>query len=272
MTSVLIIGSSHAGAYKNAAPRFAALYPEVTLSFFGVRGPLFLGGRIEEDGRFTVPLRDDRDRSFVTETNGQTSVATGGHDHLLMVGHRFAFGQIAALLQDHDLLEGARSGKPHLLGETLLHEAIDAAVAAEVEEAAAAIAAFGGQVTFAMAPAPATTIVDRCGTLELADVMQAFWSHPDAPRVHDIWRASLRAALAARSHGLLEQPDALNDGPYATAARYASEAAALNDGTLGRKDHRHMNADYGLAMLRAFAETRLGLSRKETRSPALTET
>ena len=50
MMRVLIIGSSHVGAFKTAAPAFAALHPHVQLDFFGVRGPLFLAGNLDASG------------------------------------------------------------------------------------------------------------------------------------------------------------------------------------------------------------------------------
>ena len=259
MSKVLIIGSSHVGAYKNAADRFAALYPEVQLDFFGVRGPLFLSGRLDEAGRFTVPFRDEKDRAFVLATNGSVDIATAGYDHLMLVGHRFGFANFAALLRDHDILEGARTGKPRVISEAMLKDIIETVTEQSVEDAAETFEHFGGALTFAMAPYPASTLVERRDALELAAVLESFWARPDAAMVHDIWIQHLRGVLSAEGHHLLEQPDVLNDGPYATKPEYASQAAALNDGTLGKKDHRHMNADYGLAMLCAFAETRLGL-------------
>jgi len=260
MSKALIIGSSHVGAYKNAADMFAELYPEAELDYFGVRGPLFLSGGIDKAGRFIVPFRDEKDRAFVVTTNGSESVATSGYDHLLLVGHRFAFVNFAALLRDHDILEGARTDKPRVISEVMLREIIETVTDMTVKDALRGFEDFGGTLTFAMAPYPASSIVERCGELELADVLDSFWAQPDAAWVYDTWLNHLRNALAAKGHHLLEQPDAVNDGLFATKPKYARKAATLNDGTLGKKDHRHMNADYGLAMLSVFAETRLGLT------------
>ena len=99
MTYVLVIGSSHVAAYRAAAEAFTAMHPGITLSFFGVRGPLFFGGRVDKAGVFKVPLRDDKDRAFVKRTNGTTRIDTTGADHLLMVGHRFAFPGFPVLLE-----------------------------------------------------------------------------------------------------------------------------------------------------------------------------
>ncbi|MFK7837818.1 MAG: hypothetical protein AB8B60_16535 [Sulfitobacter sp.] len=255
MTRVLIIGSSHVAAYKNAAETFAQENPALELSFFGLRGPLFLGGKIDEAGVFTVPYRDDADRALSETVNGQATIDTTAYDHLLMVGHRFAFTHFPLLLEEHDILEGMRMGRTRLMGEAMLRDTIMSVTQASVDEAAANVAALNRPVTFAMAPYPATSIVERAPGFELARLLQEFWGRPDAAWVVDIWLKALNAALRGHGHHLLNQPDALNAGPFATKPEFAARAAAMNDaGVLPKTDHRHMNDDFGLAMLRAYAE------------------
>ena len=263
MTRVLVIGSSHVAAWRGAADRFAAERPDLAVDFFGVRGPLFQGGAVGADGHFTVPLRDDRDRDFVTATNGATSVDTRPHDRLVMVGHRFDFPVVLALLADHDVLERPRTGAPRLIGEALLRDTIEATVVASVGEAARAVAAFDGPVVFAPAPYPARSILERGDDYPLARMLRAFWSRPDADAIAGLWRDRVAAEMQRHGHALLVQPAALCDGPYATPARFAARAAAL-DGALGITDHRHMNADFGLAMLDAFAQNHLGVAPRPT--------
>ena len=259
MTRLMIIGSSHVGAYKNASDAFALRYPQVTLTFFGVRGPLFLTGKTDDQGRFTPPVRSKKDRAFVTATNGTLVADTQDADHLLVVGHRFGFLNIATLLEDHDILEGIRTGRPRLLSEALLRDVTQTLTRTAVDKAAAAFATTKTPMTFAMAPYPASSIVERGDDYALARSLRLFWARPDAVWVFDLWRTALRAALADHGHGLLEQPDVLNDGPHATKPEYAALALGLDGDTLQKTDHRHMNADYGLAMLCGLADTTLGL-------------
>lgn len=259
MTKLLIIGSSHVGAYKNAAEEFATIYPQVELSFFGVRAPLFLTGKMDEAGVFTPPLRDDKDRDFVAATNGSHTVDASGFDHLLLVGHRFDFNAVATLMEHHDLLDGARTGRPRVISRTFFEEVLAQAVTAAVEQATAPIAPYGKPVTYAMAPYPARSITERGDSYELARLMGTFWQRSDASELVQLWLDAVHAALTAKGHRLLQQPEALNAAPYATRPEYAARAAAL-DGALGKTDHRHMNADYGLAMLCTFAELHLGLN------------
>ncbi|MEP5730613.1 MAG: hypothetical protein ABJL67_14715 [Sulfitobacter sp.] len=260
MTRLLIIGSSHVAAYKNASDTFAAEQPDIDITFFGLRGPLFLTGQIDDKGVFVPPYRDDSDRSLAETTNGQATIDASGYDHVLMVGHRFAFTHFPVLLEDHDILGGMRTDRPRLLSEAMLYDTITSVTQTSVDEAAAAVANLNRRVTFAMAPYPATSITERAPGFELARLLQTFWARPDAAWVTEMWLTALRAALSNHGHHLLEQPEALNDGAFATKPAFASQAAAMAGDTLGKTDHRHMNADFGLAMLRAYADTILGVS------------
>jgi hypothetical protein len=271
MTRVLIIGSSHVGAYKNASDAFSALYPEVEVSFFGVRSPLFMEGRMNGQKRFAVKPRDAKDAKFVTATNGALDVDASAQDHLLMVGHRFAFTDIATLLEEHDVLESVRTGCPRVISETMLRDVIGSLITTTVEQATSAIAPFGKRAVFAMAPYPASTLVERGQGYAMARKLGAFWARPDAVWLFEMWRDALITALEAQGHGLLEQPQMLNDGPFATKPQFATQAAALNGAQLGKTDHRHMNADYGLAMLCTYAEAHLGLPPKLGDEPPMNE-
>lgn len=262
MTRVLVIGSSHVAAYKNAADAFCAAHPQVELAFFGVRGPLFLTGTTDKKGVFTPGYRDAAEKKAVTQVNGRASVETGGVDHLLLVGHRFAFVQIASLLEHHDVIEGMRTGRADLISETLLSEVIESTTRAAVSEAVAGFENARAPLTFAPAPYPAESVIERGEGYELARVMAAFWARPDAAWVFDLAMTALKSEMARRGHHFLDQPDRLNAGPFATKATFAQRAAAMDSGVLAKTDHRHMNADYGLAMLEHFAQTRLGPSAR----------
>ena len=271
MTRVLIIGSSHVGAYKSAAKRFGALFPDVETAFFGLRGPLFLTGRMNAKGRFKAPFRDDKDRAFVKATNGTLVAEAAGFDHVLLVGHRFGINNVITLLQSHDILEGVRTGRAHVISKAFLQEAITAISEAGVADAAKAVDAFGRPATFAMAPYPASSIVERRETYELARNLARFWTRPDAASVFGMWYDAVQTALQARGHRLLTQPEALNAGPFATKPEYATRAAALDGALVGKSDHRHMNSNYGLAMLSTYAIDHLGLAPQTSENHPLRE-
>lgn len=259
------------GAYKNAFNAFQTARPDVALDFFALRGPLFLTGQMDAQGIFTPPLRDDKDRALVIATNGSETVDASGYDQLLLVGHRFAFNNVATLLEDRDLLEGVRSGRKHLISEAMLTDTIIAMTEAAVAEATAPFSHWDKPATFAMAPYPATSITERGTGYALARLMGQFWERPDAAWVFETWLDTLRAALATRGYGLLEQPAATVDGPFATVPAYAQKAAGVAGDTLATTDHRHMNADFGLAMLLEYADNHLAGAETTTAPRQKTE-
>jgi len=112
-------------------------------------------------------------------------------------------------------------------------------------------------VTFIMAPDPASSIVERRKTYEYARRLEAFWARKEAAEIVSTWLDLVDAGLRAQGHRLMRQPPALNAGPFATKPVYAQRAAQLDAAKTQKPDHRHMNADYGLAMLRTLVETHL---------------
>jgi hypothetical protein len=259
MTRVLIIGSSHVGAYRNAHDAFATLYPELTVDYFAVRGPHFLKGVMDKTGVFVPHLRNDEDRSLTRATNGTDAVDTGDSDHLLMVGHRFAFVSIAGLLDEHDILEGARTERKRLISRAMVKETISSVTQVSVAKAVEAISNYDRPASFAMAPYPASSIIDRGDEYDLARILRKFWSHPDAEWVFETWLEEVDRALEVQDCRLLHQPQSLCAAPFATKSEYANRPTGLGGDILTKTDHRHMNADFGLAMLCEYAENHLGL-------------
>lgn len=247
------------GAYRSAQDAFATHFPEASLAFFAMRGPVFLMGQMDAAGVFHPKFRDDADRVFTKDVNGAEAVDTSAYDNLLLIGHRFGFNNIASLLEHHDILEGARTGRAHLMGQAMVEDTIIDVTEKAVDSAVASIAAFDRPATFAMAPYPARSILERGDDYALARLLRIFWEHPDAAWVFERWLAEVVRALEAKGHRLLAQPEPLCAGPFATKSEFAARAAGFGDATLAKTDHRHMNADFGLAMLCAYAENHLGL-------------
>lgn len=272
MTRVLIIGSSHIGAYKSAATAFEEKYGGVTLDFYPLRGPQFLGGTIKQDGFFHPSYRSDQDRDFVRATAGQTEIEVTGFDHLLLVGHRFGVTTLPELLKDHDILGGIRTHRPRLMTEEMVKDSLAALVENYVGSANKAVSAYGRPVTFAMAPFPARSLTEGDAVSDFAQLIQSFWQRPDAGWVFDLWRDMVRRKLAAEGHHLLDQPEALTAGPFATPSEFTKRAVTMDGSPLGKTDHRHMNAYFGLGMLSAYAEDILGLPAPGPRKPAQLKT
>ena len=139
MTRALVIGSSHVGALRRAAPAFAEANPDIELDFFGVRGPCFLGGQFK-GSVFNPAYGREKDRELSMATNGKLVADAAGYDAILMVGHRFGFPGVLAMLEDLDILEGGRSDRHGLVPQMLVDEVVghittaDAATLAKATE------------------------------------------------------------------------------------------------------------------------------------------
>jgi hypothetical protein len=268
----LVIGSSHVGCLRGAAEGFMADRPEVTLAFYGVMGPNFLPGTIGKDQVFQPRFRagDSKGRDFAIEVNGTDSIDTTPFDHVLLVGHRFGFDRIAGLLAENDLLEGARTGRPRVIPQALLNDAIRTVAGDAVERFLRKTRGRPG-LSVALAPYPATSVVESTRAPDLARICRDFWAHPDAQGFFDAWLGFVESRLADGGHRLLHQPRETVAGPFATIADYASGRRTMSgESTDAETDHRHMNADFGRLVLDDYH--RLHLKHPiETGSPAVSD-
>ena len=253
MTSVLIIGSSHIGALKNAEDRFAPTHPELALSWFGMRGPEFLQGTFADDGVFQPATRNDADRDLLRRTNGKAEIATQGYDRLVMIGYRFGFDDIASLLEHHDLLgTDARAVRP-ALELPLIEDAIDMLIDVTLAPLCDMLAPLDRPATLILAPYPAQGITARAPKMDMARELAAFWNHPAAATVFELWQNRVSARIAQAGHDLLLQPTETIAAPFATQDRFAQSPEQFDGTPMRAPDFRHMNADYGHAVLTALA-------------------
>jgi hypothetical protein len=155
MTRVLVIGSSHIGALTRSGPAFEAAFPDISVTFFGVRGPNFLSGKFDHNGHFVPGYGRDQDRDLAVRVNGTDTYDASGFDDILMIGQRLGFGNIVAMMYDQDVLEGSRSDRQQVLPRALMNAAIRSRVESEVAALTKATAARGG-VTIVLAPYPAS--------------------------------------------------------------------------------------------------------------------
>lgn len=259
MTRVMVIGSSHVGALKRGSKSFAASRPDVALDFFALRGPVFLAGKVDDNAVFQPAYgrKFASDRDLSRRTNGAEVAALGDYDNHLFVGQRFGFGAVLSLLDDNDVLEGARSGRAGLIPRGLVSETMEASAGPLIDGFANSVAALGRGVTVLQAPYPAQSYRTLAGQMQAARQHASFWDHPEAARIFHDWLVFCATRLAKHGHSLLRQPDHTVAGPYATGADWARGAADFDSGLLGRTDHRHMNEDYGRAVLDAFAQQTL---------------
>lgn len=79
-------------------------------------------------------------------------------------------------------------------------------------------------------------------------------THPARDRTFAAYETMVGKCLAARGYRLQPQTCIARAAPYATRSDYLHDARDFHDTSAKLTDLRHMNADYGFALFRAFAE------------------
>lgn len=251
MKRLLVLGSSHVAALKQAALGFDAPAQGVDLSFFAMAAPNFRLGRVGKRGVFAPHLRSRADRDFIERVNGARTIDLTAFDHVLVIGFRFSLSDLAWLLMDHDILEGADTGKPQRCSEGFARGCIDQLVARELSLVSACMGKNRNYI-LTDAPYPAQSISERAADYAPARALSAFMAHPDAPGLFDYWQQAVADAVQGAGYRWLPQPADTVSAPFATDAAFSRDAAHIGGGDLDNADHRHMNADFGLRMLQAI--------------------
>lgn len=256
MTRLLVLGNSHSGALRMAKDGFAQRHPDVETAFFAAPGAQFLRGRTGPDGIWRPFMANDDQRATVMAINGSDACDLSGFDAILVVGYRFPPSILAEILLEHEVmgLPFRDAGSPaRRLSRGFVEKTADAVIEAAAQQIERRI---GTAHPFILTDAPYPS--DKVGTRgdEVGRVMASLQTHPAAAELIALWTERVAKAVTARGWGFLPQPEHTFSGPAATRAEYA-EAPAHGDGTTSSLvDHRHMNADFGMAILEAWAATR----------------
>ena len=88
-----------------------------------------------------------------------------------------------------------------------------------------------------------------------AKSVELYARHPDTPWIFSAWMETVMSTVSAAGYRFLVQPDETIAGPCLTKRHYAEGALKADGSTMPNIDHRHMNKDFGLAVLSAFAKT-----------------
>ena len=262
MTRLLVLGNSQVGALRAAANEFSARHPEIDLGFFAAPGAIFRAGRVDGNGIFSPRIKSAADRTLVERINGgKLTCDLNAWDHIFVVGLRPVFVSTTALLSDHDILEGTRTGKPHLISKDFLTRVMNKQIDGFIDYARERLGT-EHSFTFTDAPFPSPGIYERRKPSNFAFAVQQYAEHPDTSWLFRSWLDITSRKLAVAGYRFLEQPDETIEGPCLTKREYAEGGKASNGEDTPFVDHRHMNKDFGLAMLQEFVAKVL---RAETR-------
>ena len=249
---VLVLGTSHVGAFLHAREAIAADFPALDVDYFGLSGEVFSRARTI-DGVFGPEKEDDRQ----FEWNPARTVDIRPYDHILLTGTRFMWQAVMRLLAQYDVLE-----EPERRDNTVMSRA---AMAAMIDGAAELSCAqlndrmpLDARVTALPAPYPLVRSWQLGYGHEPLVTAAAALSSAAAWTAH--YEAAIARHLAPYGVRFMAQPmdtrhDALrSDNRFALAGSSAQEAGP-------RADNRHLNADYGRVAFTRYAEDILGLTR-----------
>lgn len=246
---VLVIGTSHSGAVKQARREIAFRWPDIELTFFGLPGGHFDASKMHSDGMFRATEKAERMSKLI---NGTTFVDITKFDHVFVVSHSFSVRRFLGLFTHYDVVEWpTRRILPLISGSYLadLLDAFEAEFAADIRRQFPELE----NITVAAAPFPAasvSTIGDNFETL-FHNIAQ----HPEAQTAFDLFGEMQGNAARRAKVGLIKQPPRTVHAPFLTKEEFAHGAKDFHDPDRPASDKRHMNAKYGLALFEAFVES-----------------
>ena len=252
MTRTLVLGNSHAAAVKSA---YEASEP--ALEFFAVPSRSFDLMGLREDFTFGYApdrvARNDRHVHMTAELNGAAEVDLTAYDTILLVGTDWGVTQIAGVIAGSDI-DGIRAeGSDSLLSRPAFEATVAAIVRPHLPSPFWGALAQAG-VSLILAPRPSYS--EAC--LEHPHRNYASW-HALAARpggaeaaMDAAWQVAA-GLIEAEGWSALRQPQDTRGPLGLTLDAFRDEAARARTEGSKRGDFSHMNAEYGVAVLRSLA-------------------
>jgi len=254
MSRVAIIGSSHVGALRQAAPQIADDHPTHQFTFFAMPGAAFRRMRMDAQGVLQIHDATHGEKKLSREVNGDIFLDLKPFDRIWVIGNRYGFGRIMRLYLEHDVLEWPPAG-----GKRTMSEAFGAkALQTVVEESCARIEdRFGRDNRVVMTPGPYFSESALTKGVGFDKWMSKIFVHPHAAHIEEMFETEIRDRLAARNLGLMLQPDHTRALHMATKAEFVRDARDFRNLDRQLTDLHHMNAAFGLELFTAFVELHL---------------
>ncbi|GAA3868982.1 hypothetical protein [Celeribacter arenosi] len=248
---VLVLGTSHVGAFLLARDEIRADFPDIEVSYFGLPGDVF-SRAVAHNGIFRTENADDR----LFEWNEAREIDLRPFDQILLTGTRFMWLLVMRLFATRDVLDEPQRRGLALISRPALTAFIDAAV----EDAVAGL--FNRippdpRITVLPAPYPLVRswkpgfghepIVTAASQMDTIGVWTGLYE--DAILTH----------LAAQGMGFIAQPQDTRADPIRSQNRFARANSSAEE-VGNRVDNRHLNADYGRHAFSHYAQSTLGLT------------
>ncbi|ABD53923.1 hypothetical protein [Jannaschia sp. CCS1] len=246
--TVAVIGTSNIGAVKSATGHIAKAHPTLDLTCFGLPGGKFDGASTLQN-TFSPDRTDPAAMNLSCRVNGTPTLDLQPFDHIFVIGDTLGMPATLWTALNYDIADWrSRTGRD-LLSLGAFQAAMAEAIAIRADHLRAQFADIAVHV--ALAPYPTTAVVPKGEHHQQPYAGMA--RHPHAAEIQSLYLAALSDALQARDMTLVPQPPETIASPFLTKDRYGIGALDFRSEGQTLNDHRHMNADFGASLFRAFA-------------------
>ncbi|MEQ8368589.1 MAG: hypothetical protein RIB61_17970 [Roseicyclus sp.] len=250
MTRVAVVGTSNIGAIKYALPEIAQDWPGFDVTCYGLPGGKFDAAAVDDAGVFRPSSGDAATLKLARRVNGTEALDLKSFDTVLVIGDTLGMPATLYTALNYDVVSWAtRRNRPLISAHGFL-SAMEEAIAERTAHLAGQFRDIR-PVFVAPAPYPTTAVVPQ-GALQ-QQPYAAMAAHPEAARLQQLFRAALARALETHAIGLVLQPDHTIARPFLTKPEFGISAMDFRAEGQILDDHRHMNAQFGASLFRAFA-------------------
>ncbi len=245
---VAVVGTSNIGAIKYAEAQIAAEHPSLKVTCFGLPGGKFDGAHTM-DSQFGPDRADHGAMKLARRVNGAPTIDLMAFDHILVIGDTLGMPHTLWTAASYDIADWpSRTGR-QLLSEPAFRAAVTEAIATRADHLRSQFA--DRPIHVALAPYPTTAVVPKGEHHQMPYAAMA--THPEAARIQTLFNDALTRILSDRHMTFVPQPSETIASPFLTKEPYGHGSMDFrNEGRL-LDDHRHMNADFGASLFRAFA-------------------
>lgn len=246
---VAVIGTSNIGAVKYAQAEIAKAHPTLDVTCYGLPGGKFDLARTSNIGIFQPSQEDRALCKLAQRINGTSGIDLTAFDEILVIADTLGMPSVLWTALNYDIADWPTRTGRDLISLPAFQTAIREAIATRADHLRMQ---FGSRdIHVALAPYPTTAVVPKGEHHQQPYAGMA--THPHAAEIEKLFRATLIDALHVRDMTLVLQPSETVAAPFLTKEAYGVGSMDFRrDGRL-LNDHRHMNADFGASLFRAFA-------------------
>lgn len=248
LRKVAVIGTSNIGAVKYAQDQITKDHPTLEVTCYGLPGGKFNDAHIRKSA--FGPARSDRAAMKIARrVNGAATLDLAPFSHILVIADTLGLPSTLWTALNYDIADWPTRTDRDLLSLPAFRAAIAQAIATRADHLRTQ---FGDlPLHVALAPYPTTAVVPK--GVHHQKPYAGMATHPHGAEIEALYRAALSDALATRSMTWVPQPQDTIAAPFLTKEPYGHGAMDFRSKDRALDDHRHMNADFGASLFKAFA-------------------